>query len=69
MLECGSLKRGAQVCWLKSKKGPVTGIKHTVAASLAPAYKGDAGFCHPYPTTWGGRFLTGPARPGQCNRP
>jgi hypothetical protein len=46
------------ICWLKKAKGPVTGDKASVAASLSPQYKSDPGYCHAYPTTFGGRFLS-----------
>jgi hypothetical protein len=49
---------GSTVCWLKSSKGPITGEKDTVSASLAPVFKSDPGYCHAYPTTFGGRFLS-----------
>ena len=39
------------------RRGPITGTKNAVGASLNPAYKLDEGYCHAYPTTWSGQFL------------
>ena len=46
---------GVLKAWLR--RGPVTGTKNAVGASLNPAYKLDEGYCHAYPTTWSGQFL------------